>query len=385
MTVAVAPELLDQVRGYLAAAGEVCSPQSVAAALRASGRPVGQATVLAVHDALRSESIGAGPLDPLLAMPGITDVLVNGPDRVWFDRGRGLERSSVAFADDLAVRRLAQRLAAAGGRRLDDSSPCVDVRLGDGTRCHAVLAPLAHPGTAISLRVPHRLGLDLEDLVSSGTLSDRGRALIQRILNARLAFLISGGTGSGKTTLLNALLAAVAPEERLVIVEDAAELRPVHPHVVSLEARPPNIEGVGQITLRALVREALRMRPDRLVVGEVRGPEVVDLLAALNTGHEGGCGTLHANSPADVPARIEALALPTGLSRDAVHAQLAAAIGCVLHLVRGRDGDRRLAEVGVPMRGGSGLVEVVPAVRFVDGDAEAGPGAEQLAGLLERC
>ncbi len=221
--------------------------------------------------------------------------------------------------------------------------------------------------------------------MSSGTLSDRGRALIQRILNARLAFLISGGTGSGKTTLLNALLAAVAPEERLVIVEDAAELRPVHPHVVSLEARPPNIEGVGQITLRALVREALRMRPDRLVVGEVRGPEVVDLLAALNTGHEGGCGTLHANSPADVPARIEALALPTGLSRDAVHAQLAAAIGCVLHLVRGRDGDRRLAEVGVPMRGGSGLVEVVPAVRFVDGDAEAGPGAEQLAGLLERC
>ena len=383
MTAGVAPQLLDEVRGQLAESGAGCSPQSVAAALRASGRPVGQATVLAVHDALRSESIGAGPLDPLLVLPGITDILVNGPDRVWFDRGRGLERSEIRFADDDAVRRLAQRLAAAGGRRLDDSSPCVDVRLADGTRCHAVLAPLVRPGSSISLRIPHRLGLGLDDLVECGTMPDRGRALVQRILGARLAFLVTGGTGSGKTTLLGALLSAVPDTERLVIAEDSTELRPSHPHVVSLEARPPNLEGAGEITLRTLVREALRMRPDRLVVGEVRGSEVVDLLAALNTGHEGGCGTLHANSPAAVPARIEALALPAGMGRDAVHAQVAAGIGCVLHVARARDGTRRLTEVGVPLRRDSGLVEVAPAVRFVDGQAEAGPGAERLAELLD--
>jgi pilus assembly protein CpaF len=381
----LAPGLVDEVRAHLAATGEPCTPQAVASALRASGRPVGQATVLAVHDVLRSDSVGAGPLDPLLALPGITDVLVNGPDLVWFDRGRGLERSAITFPDDDAVRRLAQRLAAAGGRRLDDASPCVDVRLPDGTRCHAVLAPLARPGTSISLRVPHRLGLDLAALLRLGTLTESARIVVDRLLEARLAYLVSGGTGSGKTTLLGALLSAVPREERVVVVEDSAELRPDHPHVVSLEARPPNIEDAGRVTLRALVREALRMRPDRLVVGEVRGAEVVDLLAALNTGHEGGCGTIHANSPADVPARIEALALPAGLGRAAVHAQLASALGCVLHVARDRDGVRRLVEIGVPVRGRGGYVDVVPAVRYVEGVTRAGPGADRLAELLERC
>jgi len=376
-------ELLELVRERLARDGAPCTPQAVAAALRASGRPIGDTTVLAVHDALRSEAWGAGPLDPLLRLPGVTDVLVNGADEVWFDRGAGLERAAVGFPDDDAVRRLAQRLAAAGGRRLDDASPYVDVRLPDGTRCHAVLAPLARPGTAVSLRVPHRLGLSLADLRGRGTLTQEGLRLLERVVERRLAFLVSGGTGSGKTTLLGAMLGGVAPEERLVLVEDASELRPQHPHVVGLEARPPNVEGVGEVPLRVLVRQALRMRPDRLVVGEVRGGEVVDLLAALNTGHEGGCGTIHANSVTDVPARIEALALAAGLPRDAVHSQVGSALALLLHLARGPDGVRRLREIGVPRQDDDGLVRVVRAVAFApDGRMSTGPGVDLLTQRL---
>jgi pilus assembly protein CpaF len=375
----VPPDLLEEVRGRLAASGTSGSPHAVAAALRAAGRPVGDAMVLAVHEALRAESIGAGPLECLVELPGVTDVLVNGPGEVWFDRGSGLERADVRFADEAAVRRLAQRLAAGGGRRLDDAAPYVDVRLPDGIRCHAVLAPIARPGTLISLRVPHRLGLSLDDLAARGTLAPGALRLVRRLLAARVAFLISGGTGSGKTTLLSAMLAAVPAADRVVVVEDAAELAPAHPHLVSLEARPANIEGVGEVPLRALVRQALRMRPDRLVVGEVRGGEVVELLAALNTGHEGGCGTLHANSAADVPARVEALALAAGLDRAAVHSQFASAIGAVLHLVR--DGPvRRLTEIGLPVRDADGLVRIEQGVRFAaDGTAQAGPGADLLA------
>ena len=219
------------------------------------------------------------------------------------------------FADDDAVRRLAQRLASQAGRRLDDSTPHVDVRLADGTRLHAVLAPLSRPGTLISLRVPRARVFTLDELVGAGSMSTAGAELLRGLVASRAAFLVSGGTGSGKTTLLSSLLSLVDPAERVVLVEDAAELRPDHPHVVALEARTANVEGVGAIELRTLVRQALRMRPDRLVVGEVRGGEVVDLLAALNTGHDGGCGTLHANSAADVPARMEALALAAGLDR----------------------------------------------------------------------
>ena len=382
----VPARLLEEVRDSLARDGVPCTPHEVASALRAAGRPVGDATVLAVHDALRSESLGAGPLDPLLRLPGVTDVLVNGASQVWFDRGAGLELSSVRFPDEESVRRLAQRLASTGGRRLDDASPCVDVRLADGTRCHAVLAPVARPGSVISLRVPHRLGLSLADLRDRGALSEDGLRLVRRVVAAGLAFLISGGTGSGKTTLLSAMLGDVSPDARLVLVEDASELRPDHPHVVALEARPANIEGVGEIALRTLVRQALRMRPDRLVVGEVRGGEVVDLLAALNTGHEGGCGTIHANSAADVPARVEALALAAGLNRDAVHSQFGSAISVVLHLDRASDGRRLLREVGVPVRGLSGHVEIERAVGFDDdGTMTTGRAADRLAERLARC
>jgi pilus assembly protein CpaF len=382
-----APDLRDaveSVRVRLTRAPGALTPSRVAAALREEGRPVGDATVLAVHDALRGEVLGAGLLEPLVASPGVTDVLVNGPDDVYVDRGAGLERVEVAFADDDAVRRLAQRLAAGGGRRLDDATPYVDVRLRDGTRLHAVLAPIARRGTCLSLRVPSRRAFTLDDLVASGSVPEPGARLLRDLVAARLAFLVSGGTGSGKTTLLSTLLGLVDPGERLVLVEDSAELDPDHAHVVSLEARPPNVENAGEVTVRDLVRQALRMRPDRLVVGEVRGAEVTDLLAALNTGHEGGCGTVHANSAADVPARIEALALAAGLPRAAAHSQFAAAVDCVIHLDRGDDGRRVLREVAVPIRDDAGLVSMRTAVTFSGGRARAGPAADRLADRLEQ-
>ena len=377
--------LVEVVREQLATSPGALTPHRVAEALRARGRPVGDATVLEVYEALRHDVVGAGPLEPLLRQAGVTDVLVNGHAQVFFDRGAGLERTSVRFADDDAVRRLAQRLASLGGRRLDDATPHVDVRLPDGSRLHAVLAPVARPGTLVSLRVPPARVFTLEELVACGTVSRPGAELLRALVACRAAFLVSGGTGSGKTTLLSSLLSLVDPVERMVLVEDAAELRPDHPHVVGLESRTANVEGVGAIELRTLVRQALRMRPDRLVVGEVRGGEVVDLLAALNTGHEGGCGTLHANSAGDVPARVEALALAAGLDRPAVHSQLASGVAAVVHLRRGRDGVRRLAEVAVPARDtDAGWVTMVPAVTVgPDGRLAEGPAARRLADLLE--
>jgi pilus assembly protein CpaF len=380
-----APErdLVEEVRERLARDQAEVTPHRVAEALRASGRPIGDATVLAVHEALRRDVVGAGPLEPLLRSPEVTDVLVNGPGAVYVDRGRGLERVEVTFPSDEAVRRLAQRLAASGGRRLDDATPHVDVRLRDGTRFHAVLAPLARPGTVLSLRVPHQRVLSIDDLLAAGTLTEHGARLLRLIVERRLAFLVSGGTGSGKTTLLNTLLSLVPVTQRLVLVEDASELRPEHPHVVGLEARPPNIEGAGEVPLRVLVRQALRMRPDRLVVGEVRGAEVVELLAALNTGHEGGCGTIHANSARDVPARVEALALAAGLGREAAHSQFLAGVDLVIHLGRDVDGGRVLREVAVPGRRPDGLAEMRTAVSFPGGGrAVTGPGEDALATRL---
>jgi pilus assembly protein CpaF len=380
MSIAAGMPDLEAVRDRLARTPGELTPHRVAEALRQAGRPVGDAEVLAVYETLRRDVVGAGPLEPLLRTPAVTDVLVNGAERVYLDRGGGLELTGVSFPDEESVRRLAQRLAALGGRRLDDATPYVDLRLPDGTRFHAVLAPLARPGTVISLRVPRRQGFTLDELVEHGTLDPPSAELLESIVAARLAFLVSGGTGSGKTTLLAALLARVGPDERLVVVEDASELRPDHPHVVALEGRPANVEGAGAVEVRTLVRQALRMRPDRLVVGEVRGAEIVDLLAALNTGHEGGCGTLHANSAIDVPARVEALALAAGLGRQAAHSQLASAVDVVLHLARDAEGVRRLRQVAVPTRDAGGLVSMASALEVArDGRSRSGPAAGLLA------
>ena len=307
--------------------------------------------------------------------------MVNGTDGVHVDCGRGIEPTDVRFDDADSVRRLAQRLAALAGRRLDHASPWVDARLPGGIRLHAVLAPIARPGTSICLRLASAQHLSLDDLADGGAMPPQCAVQLRQLVDAKVAFVISGGTGSGKTTLLSALLAECPPTERLVVVEDSSELRPTHPHVVGLEARPANVEGIGQVSMRDLVRQALRMRPDRLVVGEVRGAEVVDLLAALNTGHEGGCGTIHANSVGDVPARFEALGVAAGLSREAVQTQLAAGLRVVVHLDRDATGARRLSEIGLLVTTPDEVV-AHHALRIVDGELVPGPAYRQWAELL---
>lgn len=377
------PQEFEEIRA--AVAGEEVSVQQVADELRRRGRPVAPEVVRAVHARVLRETFGLGPLQSLVDEPEVTDVLVNGAGVVWVDRGSGPVDSGARIGSEQEVRRLAQRLAALGGRRLDDTAWWCDVRLPDGTRCHAVLGPVARPGTAISLRVPRPRAFDVDDLVATGMLTASGAAVVREVVARRLGFLVSGGTGAGKTTLLATMLSSVPAGERIVVVEDSSELRPSHPHVVGLEARRENVEGSGAVDLRTLVRQALRMRPDRLVLGEVRGVEVLDLLAAMNTGHEGGCGTLHANSAVQVPARIEALAAPSGMGPAAVAAQLLAAVDVLLHVSRGADGRRRLSEVGVLARDphGSGRAVAVAALALdTQGRLREGPGAARLVELL---
>ncbi|MBF4478594.1 pilus assembly protein CpaF [Rhodococcus rhodochrous J3] len=386
MTGTLGDDLLARVRDRLADETGELTPARVAAALRAeSGGVLGDSDLLAALRHLQTELTGAGPLEDLLADPAVTDVLVTAPDRVWVDRGNGLHLTRVTFPDEAAVRRLAQRLALFAGRRLDDAQMWVDGRLpghGEfGVRLHAVLSPVAQAGTCLSLRVLRPATQGLEALRDRGAVSEAAYRLLLRIVRARLAFLVVGGTGAGKTTMLAALLGAVDPTERIVCVEDAAELVPAHPHVVRLVARAPNVEGVGEVTVRDLVRQALRMRPDRIVIGEVRGAEVVDLLTALNTGHDGGAGTVHANSPDEVPARLEALAALGGLDRAALHSQLVAAVQVVLHVHRSTDGVRRLVGIGVVERDPVAGVVVTPAWTHERGDEH---GTDILERILQR-
>ncbi|MBE1460980.1 pilus assembly protein CpaF [Nocardiopsis terrae] len=376
--------VLERVRDQFVATGTRVTPANVATAIRSEGGALGDSELLAMTRRLAADLSGAGPLEELLTAD-VTDVLVNGPDQVWVDSGEGLHRvRDVLFGSAEEVRRLAQRLAFQAGRRLDAAAPYVDARLPNGARLHAVLPPIAPGGACISLRMPPRRVFGLDRLTACGTLTRSGADLLRSLVAHRVPFLVSGGTGTGKTTLLSSLLSLVHPRERIVLAEDSPELRPEHPHVVRLQTRPANIEGSGEVSLETLVRQGLRMRPDRLVVGEARGPEIVSLLAALNTGHEGGAGTLHANGAEDVPARVEAMGCAAGLGRGAVHSQLAATRVLVVHLVRDGRG-RRLSEVRVLRREPSGLVRAVPAVAFTpDGRRHEYPGAEEVAARLGR-
>ncbi len=350
--------LLDRVRTRLIAGQGEATPAHVAAALREEGVLLGDSAVLELVEVLRRELLGAGRLDPLLRSPGITDVLVNAPDSVWIDDGSGLVRSDIRFTGEDEVRRLAQRLAASAGRRLDDAAPFVDARLANGARLHAVIPPLSSDGTAISIRIPRAAGFTLQELCDSGSATPLMRELLTDLIDSRLSFVISGGTGAGKTTVLGALLSRIGDKERLVLVEDSAELTPQCGHVVRMQARTSNVEGAGVVTMRDLVRQSLRMRPDRLCIGEVRGAEVVELLTALNTGHEGGCGTVHANSASDVPARLEALALMAGLDRIAVHSLICAGLDCVIHVERLVGGQRVVQGIYALERGSDALAKV---------------------------
>lgn len=286
-----------------------------------------------------------GELAPFASAPDVTDLFVNGERGLWIDRGAGAVHEPAWVADEAGVRALAIRLVARGGRHLDEASPAVDVRLGSGIRVHAVLPPISTAGTLLSVRIPRAAGHSLRGLARLGMLDDVQLARVLHAVAERENLLITGAGGTGKTTLLAALLGAAPPHERIVVIEDVGEAVIAHPHVVSLESRQPNLEGAGRIGLDALVREALRMRPDRLVVGECRGAELRELLSALNTGHDGGAGTMHANSLADVPARLEALGASAGLPVDALARQAVSAFDLVLHLER-RGGVRRLASMG---------------------------------------
>lgn len=375
-------QLVDRVRRRLVDEGLSPGASEVAAALRAEGLVVGEETLWELVEALRSEMIGAGPLDALIRTPGVTDVLVNGHEQVWVDQlGRGLHLTDVRFRDEEAVRSLAQRLAGQAGRRLDQAVPWVDARLPSGVRLHAVLAPLAEPGTVLSLRVPSPTPLGMADLAARGSLPGNALRLLLSIVEHRLSFLVTGGTGAGKTTLLSAMLASVPRSERLVIVEDTGELRPIHPHVVSLQGRPPNIEGKGGIDMAVLVRQALRMRPDRLIVGEARGPELLPMLAALNTGHEGGCATVHARSAREVPARLEALGMMAGAAPQTITAMAAAGLECVIHVERGVDGRRAVQQIAL-LRDAGGRLAADCAIEWIDGQSELGPAWPDLASRL---
>lgn len=323
--------LLDRLRTIVAASPElVADTTALARRIRQEAGVISDADVLDLLRRLRHDSLGLGVLEPILAQPGLSDVVVNGPRSCFIDRGNGLEPTPVSF--------------------VDDAQPFADGRLarGDGTalRLHALLAPPSAGGTCISLRVLRQAQTSLEQLVASGSIAKEVEPLLRAIVEKHASFLVIGGTGAGKTTLLSALLGTVPKNERILVIEDTAELAPLHPHVVTLVSRRANAEGRGEITMAKLLQQSLRMRPDRIVVGEIRGAEVVDLLAALNTGHDGGAGTLHANSVWEVPARMEALAALGGLDRAALHSQLAAAVHVVLAMERGPEG-RRLAHIGV--------------------------------------
>ena len=370
--------LVDRVRLRLAGAvGEPAQSSLAEAAGQESDLLLDSAALAELSGRLRAELTGAGPLEPLLAEPEVTDVLVNAADQVWVDRGRGLERSTVRFGTDADVRRLAVRLAAQAGRRLDDATPFVDAALPDGIRLHAILPPLvAHP--TVSLRVLGRRRLSLADLLALDALTAELAELLTAVIDARLSLLISGGTGTGKTSLLAALLATAQPADRIVTIEDAAELSIDHPHVVALLARAANVERAGAVELAELVRQALRMRADRLVVGEFRGAEIVELLAALNTGHAGGAATVHANSVADVPARLVALAALGGMSAATLAAQAASALDVLVHIRRDRGGVRRIEQLALWPRRDD---RPVPRLVWTRG-AGLGPAAEQLRDRL---
>lgn len=375
--VSVSPTVWAQIRQ-----GRAPTPILVAQVLDGEAVVLGEAGVLRARTELAAHVLGAGPLEPLLADPQVTDVLVNAGSGVWVDRGDGLTRADCEVGDEPAVRRLAVRLAGIAGRRLDDTSPYVDGLLPGGVRLHAILPPIAVEGSHISLRVPRRVAPSLVELARWGSFSTGWLRVLEALVSRRCSFVVTGGTGSGKTTLLGALLGEVDACERLVIVEDVRELAINHPHVVRLQSRPANVEGRGGIGLTSLVRQSLRMRPDRLVVGEVRGAEVREMLAALNTGHEGGCGTVHANTGADVVARFEALGALADLAPAAVHAQLLSAVQVVVH-VRRRSGRRVVDTVAVLARGAEGRPQVEAALgRGEAGETVIGPGWPALALLL---
>jgi pilus assembly protein CpaF len=355
---------LGEVRRADAAAGRpaVPLPQAIAELVATEAAALPAEVREGLTGLVLRDTVGLGPLEDLLADPGVEDVLVNGPDEVFVERNGRMERTDVRFGSADGLRDAIERILAPLGRRVDELSPMADARLADGSRVNVVIPPLAVDSPVLSIRRFASERPDLDALVRIGTLTPELRELVAEAVADRRSILVCGGTGSGKTTLLNALSALIDPAERVITIEDAAELRLVLPHVVRLETRPASVEGKGEVTIRDLLRNALRMRPDRIVIGEVRGPEALDLLVALNTGHAGALSTVHANSPEDALRRLETLVLMAGvgLPHTAVVDQVARGIDLIVHLGRGERGERLALTAGSVERiaGSVGVTEV---------------------------
>lgn len=336
-------DVVDEIRQRIDKSESEQNPHSIVSAARELIPWITDVELVELVAQLSNEHLGLGPLNELLQIPNITDVIVNGPKDVWIDRGHGLERIVSPWKSEDEVRRFATQLAVVHSRRLDELNPYVDVQTSTGLRCHIVAPPLSMSGTQISLRIPHASRPNLNSLLKGQPV------LLEQVLGAIIAakksVMISGGTGSGKTTLLAAMLQEASPTERIVVIEDLSELAVDHPHVVNLQSRLPNSEGIGEVSMRTLVRQSLRMRPDRIIIGEIRGAEIIELFAALNTGHRGSAATIHANSAADVITRVQLLGSMNGLSDDATHQQLASTIDVVIGL-KNSDGQRKISEVG---------------------------------------
>jgi pilus assembly protein CpaF len=348
-------QLADGLRRRLAdealnAGGGSADPEvreRVSTLVREHAAPLSEAQQGELVSRVLAGTLGLGPLEPLIADPEIEEIMINGPGVVLVERGGRIESTNVRFSGEEELMHLVERILSPVGRRVDEASPLVDARLDDGSRVNCIIPPLSLDGPVVTIRRFRPSGFDVDALVANRTLNAEGARLLSRCVAGRANLVVSGGTGTGKTTLLNALSRQIAPTERIVTIEDAAELRLQQEHVVRLESRPPNLEGRGEVTIRQLVRNAMRMRPDRVIVGEVRGPEALDMLQALNTGHDGSMTTVHANGAADALRRVETLALMAelGLPHAAVRQQVASAIDVVVHLARQRDGLRHVAEI----------------------------------------
>jgi pilus assembly protein CpaF len=315
---------------------------------------------------ITDDILGHGPLERLLADETVTEIMVNGPHEIWIERAGHLSETNVRFNDDSHLRRIINKMVAQVGRRIDENSPMVDARLPDGSRVNAIIPPLSLSGPLVTIRKFSKRRLNLDDMIKMGTLSAETVEFLQRCIRAQLNMLISGGTGSGKTTLLNALSTSIPDTERIVTIEDAAELRLNQRHVLRLEARPKNLDGEGEIPIRQLVRNSLRMRPDRIIVGEVRGAEALDMLQAMNTGHDGSLSTVHANSPRDALARVETMVLMAGIDLPvrAIREQVSAALDAIIHLERLEDGSRRVTAISEVQRMESDVVTMQDLFRF---------------------
>ncbi len=326
---------------------EAAIREYVAAALNDNEQPLSSAEREQLHEDLLYEVMGLGPLTPLMADPTVTDILVNGPDHIYVERKGLLEKTSVRFHDTDHLMVTIERILLASGRRVDEAMPLADARLADGSRVHVIIPPVAVNGPTISIRRFAVRKYDLANLVGLGALSEPAAEFLRLAARGRLNILISGGTGAGKTTFLNSLAENISERERIVTIEDTAELRLPHEHLVTLEARPPNVEGRGEISIRTLVRNALRMRPDRIIVGESRGPEALDMMQAMNTGHDGSMTTIHANSPRDALARLETMMLMADveLPQRVLRDQIGSALHLIVQLARLPDGSRKVMNI----------------------------------------